>query len=308
MEALNDKQRTMAFVNSHKEKTRALQRATEYIRVNPNRAVALEGWTAKNLCDVLATGLTKPIDVIVLPQKTKEDQMIGSIVSVETVFPNSKDIIFQDNDIFFKTSEGAFVSIDEYEYIREHGLNGNELFGVTEKQDGDVMSVFKSIGRRAQEARKDKGINIFYLTIGSIVWKLPDEKNKTMVKVRSPLFLVQVKEDLSVKDRPRFVVVGNKLQVNPILAREIKTRFLVDIYRDVDMAEIPFSAYEEFIEYIKLNVKESPELQLLENDFHLCLLDSTNEVMCQAIERSFDDIVQADLTSVFSGEKDYVFN
>ncbi len=305
-EQLAKYEQNTAFVHEHIQKTRALQRATDFVRIS-TRSILLRGWSAASVCEMLAAGSRKPFEVIIPPSVQKIVKMQGDIVAPSSVFMSSKNISWDGDTISFFTDDGILVNIDEFEYVQTHGLNGHQFFAVAEKKDGDVETLWKVLSRRSAEARKDKAINILYLTFGAISWETEEiDQQGNRIRVTSPLFLLPIKEDLNSKACPRFNVIGSKLIFNPILARMLKTQKYIDLYEGCGRTEIEFSEFKECLERIRQNIAELPDARIYDNDMHVCILDSSNEIMCQAAERNMDKIVRNELTSVFAQTADYV--
>ena len=220
---------------------------------------------------------------------------------------SSEGAVFGNDGILFATKEGLLVTIDQFIFLQEKGgLNGNQFFGQAEKLDNDVRSAWKYLLRHAGEARKDKGIDVMNLTVGALCWEMEDYggKNKKSA-VASPLFLCPVKEDGTNKNLPKISIIQPKLTVNATLARLFKAQRSVDLFRDIP-TEFPFSDLTKYLGQVVSNVAGNPDAEIDCNDFHVCLLDSTNEKICQAIERRLPEIAACPLVSVFSGAEEYV--
>lgn len=294
-----------AFVEMHKEKTRASQGAKRFERFGAY-ALRLRGWDLKSICDTFAAlGGRKPVELVV-PDKNKPASEKGDVVTRSRVFASSENVKWDNDGVSFYTDEGMLLSIDEYVYAQKHGLKGTQFFAQPEKKDVDVNACWKSLVRRSVEARRDKAVHILYITLGAIRWTT-DEKDPrgNPVTVLSPLFLCPVKEFGFGKGRPQFTLVSDKLLSNPVLARTIKTRFGVELYGNCPKADIGYSQLVQYMEQIAQNLSGNREIELLDNDMHLCLLDSSNEMTCQAIERNMSRIAESELVSVFAETQDY---
>lgn len=298
--------RKKSFVINHVEKTRSGQRATGFIVFTGN-AFSLRGWSVKAVSELVASGSRKAFEVALLPTSQNVKREIGDVVSRKTVFTSSQGALFDGEKISFSTPEGLFVNIDEYLYLQESGgLNGNQFFAQPVGKDKSIMDVWKFQVRRSSEARSDKGINILYLTLSAISWDMDDPVKKGQRnRVLSPLFICAVREDSKSKNTPRFSLIAPKVQLNATLARLIKAQYAIDIYNGVP-SEISFADLPNYIEIVRQNLDSLHELTLVENDIHLCLLDSSNEALCQAVERRIDEITACPLIDVFSGEEDYL--
>lgn len=297
--------RIKRFVAGHVEKTRSGQRATGFIAFTGN-ALSLRGWSVKATSDFVASGSKKAFEVAMFPNAQNVKREVGDVVSRNTVFASSQGALFDGEKISFSTPEGLFVNIDEYLYLQESGgLNGNQFFAQPVGRDKSIMDVWKFQVRRSSEARSDKGINILYLTLAAINWDMDDPVKKGQRnRVLSPLFICAVREDGKSKNTPRFSIINPKVQLNATLARLIKAQYAIDIYNGVP-TEIGFADLPNYIEIVRQNLGNLHELTLVENDIHLCLLDSSNEALCQAVERRMDEITACPLIGVFSGVENY---
>ena len=293
------------FVAGHVEKTRSGQRATGFIAFAGN-ALSLRGWSVKATIDLVASGSKKAFEVVMLPNAQNVKREVGDVVSRNTVFTSSQGAIFDGEKICFSTPEGLLVKIDEFLYLQESGgLNGNQFFAQPVGRDKSIMDVWKFLVRRSSETRSDKGINILYLTLAAINWDMNDPVKKGQRnRVLSPLFICAVREDGKSKNTPRFSIINPKVQLNATLARLIKAQYAIDIYNGVP-TEIGFADLPNYIEIVRQNLGNLHELTLVENDIHLCLLDSSNEALCQAVERRMDEITACPLIGVFSGVENY---
>ena len=59
-----------AFVLDHVQKSRAIQRATDFLRISA-RSILLRGWSAASVCEMLTSGSRKPFEVIIPPSIQK---------------------------------------------------------------------------------------------------------------------------------------------------------------------------------------------------------------------------------------------
>ncbi len=299
------RKQNIRFVSTHVEKTRSGQRATSFIEFNSN-GMSLRGWSVKAFCEFIASGSKKPIEVVMPPSMQRVKREIGDVVSRNSVFVSSQGALFDGEKISFCTPEGLLVNIDEFTYLQEcGGLNGYQFFAQPVGKDKGITDSWKFLVRRASEARSDKGVNILYLTLGVINWDMDDQAKKGQRKcVLSPLFTSAVREDAKSKTAPRFSLINRRIQINATLARLIKAQYAVDIYDGIP-TDFGFEDVTKYLERVKANLDNLHELTLIENDIHLCLLDSSNEALCQAVERRMDEIVECPLVSVFSGADTY---
>lgn len=293
------------FIESHRDKTRGLLRSTDFVNC-VGHSLLLTGWSVESIMNYFASGGKRPIELISIGQNKAEEHIQGEIVSRKTVFASSEGVLIEDDKISFLTPEGLYININQYDYIQEHGgLNANQLFASAVKKDSDVEASFKFLSRKEAQTRRDRNINVLYLAGPVIQWDMEDTKirNKYNV-VNSPLFYVSVKSDAASKGRPKVVLLGGRVQVNATLARIIKTQLKLDLFDGVP-TEFAFADYKRYIDVVKTNLTEYPEIKLHENNLYLCLLDSTNELICQAVDRRMNEIVNSDITSVLSGAKSY---
>lgn len=297
--------RNKTFVENHKNKYRSLQRTTDFVSFG-NNAICLNGWSTKTVADLITSGSKKPFEIVVIDSPNKVKREIGDVVSRNNVFVSSEGAIFDGDKISFSTGEGLYVNIDQYLYLQDKGgLNGNQFFGQAEKKDSDVLTAWKYQLRRSSEARKDKGINISFMTIGALEWSMEDSNNRgKRIRVISPLFLCPVREDSNSKNYPKFSVIQSRLSLNATLARLVKTQYFTEIYDGIP-TEFAFSELSSYMKKVAENIADSSELHLCENDLHICLLDSSNEMMCQAVERRINKIAESPIVSILSGAEEY---
>ncbi|MDE7108193.1 MAG: DUF4011 domain-containing protein [Clostridiales bacterium] len=198
------------------------------------------------------------------------------------------------------------MNIDEFTYLQESGgLNGYQFFAQPVGRDKSIADAWKFLVRRASEARSDKGVNILYITLGAINWEMDNTAKKGQRKrVLSPLFTSSVREDVKSKTAPRFSLINRRIQINATLARLIKAQYAIDLYDGIP-TDFGFEDLTKHLETVKANLGNLHELIFVENDIHLCLLDSSNEALCQAVERRMGEIVECPLVSVFSGSDNY---
>lgn len=294
-----------SYINNHVDKTRSAQSATGFIEFIGN-ALSLNGWSTKAVCELIASGSKKALEIIMLLACQSVKREIGDVVSRDSVFTSSQGAQFDDDKISFCTPEGLYVNIDQYLYLQESGgLNGYQFFAQPVGRDKSIADVWKFLVRRASEARKDKGVDILYLTLAALNWDMDDPVKKGQRnRVLSPLFICPVREDNRSKNTPRFSIINSKLQLNSTLARLIKAQYNINIYDNVP-TEFGFADLLNYIEIVRQNIENIHEINLIENDIHLCLLDSSNEALCQAVERRRNEIAACSLLGVFAGVCDY---
>lgn len=295
------------FVAKHVEKTRSGQRATGFTAFSGN-ALNLRGWSVKATSELVAQGSQKAFEIVMLPNTQNVKREMGDVVSRNTVFAKSQGALFDGEKISFSTPDGLLVNIDEYLYLQESGgLKGYQFFAQPVGQDNSIMRAWKLQVRKASEARSDKCKNILYLTLAAINWDMDDPVKKGQRnRVLSPLFICAVREDGKSMNTPKFSIINPKVQLNATLARLIKVQYDIEIYSGVPTS-IDFADLSNYIEVVRKNLGNlhEPELTLVENDIHLCLLDSSNEALCQAVERRIDEITSCPLIGVFSGVENY---
>lgn len=303
-------ERNVAFITEHKDKHRLLQKGTNFISFG-NNAIRLLGWSTDALCEYLSLckndkNSKKKItmEILVPDSGIPAKRRVGDIVSKKNVFVSSEGAVFEGDKIAFCTKEGLYIDVDQFLYLEEHGsLNQNQFFGAAERNDNGVASAWKYQLRRAAEARKDKGVQILYLTVGAIDWQTEFVQKGGKKRARSPLFLAPAREEAG-KGNPKFSLSSTSFLQNATLARLIRDEYEVEIYRDLPL-EIPFEKLSEAMKQVEANLAESKALKLYQNDLHVCLLDSTNEMICQAVERRIEQIASCPLISVFSGAEKY---
>lgn len=281
---------------------RRQQRASDFIQLNKN-TIRLFG---KNAVAILATDKAKTHEIIPLEDEQSVQRYSGEAVTEADVFQSGENAVWDGDTIMFRAADGVLVSANQYDYIKKYGLPPYHYFAKSNNKDLPLMRVWKDISRKASEARKDKSKEILYLTLGSVTWTMVKATaTEPAQRVKSPLILCQITEAKNSKDRPRFSIVAETVKVNSILARELGQRD-IDLFQDVKTDNISFGD-EAFavLKAIEQNAQYCHDIEVNIDDFNLCLLDSTNETLCQLIEKDIDKLAASELIQVLMGKKEY---
>lgn len=283
---------------------RRQQKAGDFIRLNRN-SIRLFG---KQVFVILSCIDKKKLhEIIPLEDEMSVERYSGESVTLSDVFLSSENAVWDGDTIMFKTEDDVLVSANQYEYIQKHGpLSQYHYFAKSNNKDFEMMRVWKDLSRKSAEARKDKAKEILYLTIGTVTWTITEATaTKPAVRVTSPIMQCQIMEASNSKDRPRFTIIADTVKVNSILARELKQRN-VELFLNVTMDNIPFGQSAlDALKAIEDNAKYCPDIEVNINDFNICLLDSTNETICQLIEKHIDELAASPLIQVLMGERMY---
>lgn len=295
---------TKAKINGFVTQNRRQQKAGDFIRLN-NNSIRLYG---KNVKTLMACSDRKRLhEIIPVEDEFLADRFIGDSVTISDVFTSSENAVWDGNSIRFRTEDGMLLSSNQYEYILKHGpLPQYSCFGKSNNKDLDLKQIWKLLSRKASDARKDKSKDILYLTIGTVTWNMTEATEaKPAVRATSPLILCQITEAPNSKDGPRYYIVADIVRANSILARELKQKN-VDLFANVSMESIAFGQHViDALKTIEANAQNCSGVEVDIDDMNICILDSTNESLCQLIEKRNDGIATSPLVQVLMGERAY---
>ena len=290
------------YVTLQVERTRGQLRAGAFLRMG-NNTLALKG---KILCEFVADLLSthkKPIELVdVAAASNGESECLpGDIVSADHAFTTREDMIWEGTNIRFRTAHGAVVSPDQYEYLQKQSLGAAQIFAETEQSFQEVRTVWKSISRIAREARIDKAKEIFYITFGELMWDM-NQGRKDSKRVKSPLFMMPIKEEATSAGMYKFKIARPILKQNSVLRREVMKQTGVNIYDGCE-DDIPLQEIEQALLRVTQTVREYlGNMRADPDSYHICILDSHDEGICQAVEKNIDAISESKLTKMLSGE------
>lgn len=291
---------TKEYVTLQVERTRGQQRATAFIQIGTN-SLALKGKSLYEFLSDLEETSKKPLELIDVTADEDDEILPGDIVSVENAFATEEGMLWDGTDIRFVTASGAVVSPDQYAYLQNQPLGATRMFVETTSPALSIKSVWRKLARTAREARVDKAKDILYLTFGTLSWNINQGK-KAEKTVKSPLLLLPVREETTSSGVHKLKITQPILKQNRVLCREIIKMSGVDIYdgcaEDISLKEIGTA-----IERIAQNVREYVgNMQVDSTAFHVCILDSHDESICQMVEKNKEAIASASLTRILSGE------
>lgn len=283
------------------ERTRSQLRAASFINVGKN-TLRLGGKKVSSFIADVADSGKNPIEIIDASAQRGEDQepLEGASVTVNNVFTSKEGIIFDGNNIRFATSEGAIVSPDQYEYLKNNKLGALQIFAESESVGMSVRSIWRSVTRIAREARSDKAKDILYMTVGTLFWEINSGKKEARM-VRSPLFLIPVKEIITANNGAKYRIIGNSFKQNGVLRREVVNQLGINIYEGIP-DEIPMSDVASVLGGLEGRLSGYSATMRVELDSaYLCILDSQNEGICQTVEKNIEEIAASEITKIFSG-------
>ena len=292
---------TKEYITLQVERTRGQQRATAFIQIGTN-TLALKGKSLYEFLSDLEEVGKKPIELIGVTADEDDEMLPGDIVSEENAFSSDEGMLWDGTDIRFVTDKGAVVSPDQYGYLQNQPLGAARMFAETTSPTLSIKNVWRNLARTAREARADKAKDILYLTFGALSWKINQGK-KAEKAVKSPLFLLTIREETTSAGVHKFRITQPILKQNCVLRREIMKMSGVNIYdgcaEDVSLKDIGTA-----IERITQNVREYiSNMQVDSNAFHVCVLDSHDESICQMVEKNKEAIASASLARILSGER-----
>lgn len=286
------------------EKWRRLQKAGEFINISKN-SIRLFGKTPEMIMS--CRDKKKLHEIILIPNEFNVEHLSGDAVTPSDVFLFSENVVWEDDSINFKTDEGVLVSANQFEYIQKHGsLMQYHYFGRSNNKDTDIMRVWKEMTRKSSEARKDKAKEILNMTIGTVTWtKVEASATKPAERVKSPLLICQIIEAPNSKDRPRFNICTDTVKINGILQRELRQKN-INLFLDISMEQIMFGQpVLDVLNKIVENAKYCHDIEINLNEINICTLDSTNETICQYVEKHIDELANSPLIQVLLGDKKY---
>ena len=279
-------------------KARNQQKAGGFIDL-PKQSIRLFG---KSLNELVQTDKSKVHEVVMIEDENLVVHYDGESVTAADVFSSSQDLSWNGDDIRFMLNDIA-LSANQYDYIKTHGsLPKYSFFARTNDGDTEVKHIWRIVRKKSNDNRMDSGKETLYLTIGSITWTQNDGNTTKLSK--SPLLLCQIKATNNSKDCPRFTISSDKVKLNALLVRELKANG-IDLFNDLTIESIPFGTQIfDYIDNVKNNA-DSYNVKVDADDFDICILDSTNESICQYIERNMDNLVEAPLIKVLAGDMKY---
>lgn len=292
------------YVKLQVERTRGQLRATVFIRLN-NNSLALRGKTLREFVDDLLAIGNKPVELVDAKSVLNlddRDLIDGDIVSKKNAFTTIDGMVWDGTNLRFQTANGAVVSYDQYEYLHNQALGPAQIFAeIDQDKQTAVKTAWKSMSRIAKEARSDKAKEIFYLTFGELFWDANPGK-KDSKKSKSPLFLMQIKEETTSDGMYKFKIPHQTLKPNSVLRREVMKQTGVNIYEDC-AEEIHLQDLEKALEEVEKTVRDYFGAMRVEADaYHVCILDSHYEGVCQFVEKNADAISESELVKMLSGE------
>ncbi len=293
------------YVTLQVERTRGQLRATAFLRLGSN-ALSLGGKPLSELVADLAAIGQKPVELIDATAAAGDaiEPFDGDVVSASNAFATNEGMLWNGTDIRFRTDKGVFVSPDQYDYLRQSTLSPSQLFAEADVGTLDVKAVWKSMTRVAREARCDKAKDIFYLTVGELVWEC-NKGERDAKRIRSPLLMLPIKEENTAAGLFKFKISQPKWKQNSVLRREVLKQMGVNIYEGC-AEEITLQELEETLARVKKTAEEYVSGARVDVDaYHVCILDSHDEGVCQAVEKNIVAIAGARLTQVLAGERDY---
>ncbi len=294
---------TKEYLALQVERTRGQLRATSFLQL-PKNTVVLQGKVLSTLLADLQGLGSKPIELIYAAGRTQdreEAELPGDVVSQDNAFLTNEGMLWSGTDICFCTKDGAVVSPDQMEYLTQNELGPAQIFGAPMQPQLSFPSVWKTLTRIAREARSDKAKEVLYLTVGSVQWEINGQRGKKTVC--SPLFLLPVREERTGKGVYKLKLLSPFFRQNSVLKREMLKETAISLYAGCG-ENIPIAALEQAILSAEASVKDYPGgMRIDKNTFALCILDSHDESICQAVEKNLDRIAASPLAQILAGDR-----
>lgn len=294
--------KTIDFIKRQVSIARASQRSGDFLNRNKN-SLSLSGKSIEILAG--CTDQNK-LHEIILPGEEDVERFEGDAVTSHDVYKTSDNVVWNGNgEVKFMGPDNILLSAIQYDYISKNGpLSKYSYFGKSNNKDYSVAKVWRELHRKSTEALKDKGKSILYLTIGSMEWtRDPATATKPADRVTSPLLLCPIESNANAKDMHRFLIKSNEVKINTMLKRELTLRNM-DVFYGINDT-IPFTNMVSALEKIAENAVYTPNVEVNVNDLNICILDSTNESICQLIENNIDKLAESPLLQVFAGDLKY---
>lgn len=229
-----------------------------------------------------------------------EDTPNGWAVTESNLFSGQDNIRWVRGEMFFEWTDGILVSGNQYEYLKSRPLSSTQIFAEDESGPGKIRSLWRTMVRRAREARSDTAKEILYLTVGTLTWAAGNGRRQQIH--RSPLFFLPVQEEATASGVARFRPLEKTFSQNSVLRRELFGKFGVSLYETVP-ERLTVSQLEEALAAMTTAVTVMPGHMTVDpGACYLTLLDSRNETVCQTIEKNFSKVASARLTRLFAGE------
>lgn len=181
----------------------------------------------------------------------------------------------------------------------ESDINGDELPVDEHKGDietnrtlTDLRKTLKAIRAKAKLMQEEQGVNILYVTFGSLTWKENESSDNTLT---SPLILVPVRLQLDSLTSPYTLSLGDDdIVVNPTLSHCLENEFGIDL---------PNFNGENISDYL-LNVASTVNNKgwTINEDVHLALLSFLKINMYKDLENNLDKISSSQVLSAIAQE------
>jgi len=132
------------------ERTRSQLRAASFVNVGKN-ALRLGGKTVSAFISGILETPKNPIELIDASLEYEESELpLGASVTVDNAFTTKDGIVFDGCNIRVKTAQGAIVSPNQFEYLKNNSLGSLQIFAEAENYNSSVRSVWRTITRIAR--------------------------------------------------------------------------------------------------------------------------------------------------------------
>ena len=304
---MSKKRTATDYIKDHVIWGRQMIRSAGYLNPVAN-VLRLSGKSVREFVDcVLRMDDDSLFDIRLLSDSEAVVREAGEPITIDDVFSSSTDLVWTDDVMMFRSSDGTLLTPSQYDDVREFdGLGKYQVFGNVERPGQSVYEVWRGITRRAREARNDTAVEIMYVTLGVLEWKAKKNGKKTPETLRSPLFLLPAREGNYSKNRYSFRVTATTARVNTLLQKDVNANYNIDIFSgcpdEVDIKDLP-----DRLHHISELIREYAlsGLTVHEEVVRVALVNSGKESICQAVERDIKAIASSHLVKVFAEIEDY---
>lgn len=209
------------------------------------------------------------------------EQMYNSIVSSERSlkFPYAKRIeVDEDGEEY-------------YDAVVEGDIE-------TSRTIGDLQKTLRALRLKAKTSIEEQGINILYLTFGTIQWR---ESESSDISLTSPLVLVPVSLSIESATSPFVLYIHeDEIVVNPSLVYKLESDF------GLKLPEFD-SASDDIMEYLqKVESLMSNKGWKVTTDMHLTILSFLKINMYKDLDKHSEKLNNNGVVSAIAGESDAV--
>ena len=168
----------------------------------------------------------------------------------------------------------------------------------TSRAIGDLQKTLRALRLKAKTSIEEQGINILYLTFGSIKWK---ENDSSEIYITSPLVLVPVSLSIESATSPFVLSIhDDEIVVNPSLIYKFESDFGINI-PDFD------NSNDDIVNYLKeVESLISNKGWQITSDMHLTILSFLKINMYKDLDKHEEKLNSNSVVSAIAGESDAI--